>query len=434
MKVINKGKYKLLTFCSYFFISAAKPDRGSRLTIPAPEILVMESLAVASGNFTVEFFKKLNQSSQGKNIFFSPSSMSFALAMVYLGARKNTATQIAKVLHFHSIKETENSSQEPDLSKDELVHVAFQQLISEINQPRATYLLKTANRLYGEKTFKFITEYLQLAKKYYHAEPQSVDFLRAAEQARNQINSWVERQTDNRIQNLLPKGAIDSQTVLVLVNAIYFKGQWEKKFQKENTIEKSFRLSKIQTKPVQMMFLRDTFPAFYVETLRVYILELPYVSNDLSLLILLPEDITDESTGLEVLEKELTYERLAIWTSPEMMEKTDVEVHLPRIKLEESYDLKSTLSSMGMKDAFNQNQANFSGMSAQNDLVLSEVFHKAFLEVNEEGTEAAAATAAVIVTRSAVQPIKVEADHPFLFFIRHNKTKNILFFGRFCSP
>ncbi|KAJ7338473.1 hypothetical protein JRQ81_012353 [Phrynocephalus forsythii] len=379
----------------------------------------MDSLAVASGNFTLELFKKLNQSSQGKNIFFSPWSISSALALVYLGARKNTATQIAE---------------EPDPSRDEIVHMAFQELIFEINQPRTTYLLKTANRIYGEETFNFIREYLQLAKKYYHVEPKSVDFLRDAEQARNQINSWVEEQTDNRIKNLLPKGAIDSRTVLVLVNAVYFKGKWEKTFEKENTTEKSFRLSKIQTKPVQMMFLSDTFPAFYVETLRVYILELPYVNNDLSLFILLPEDITDESTGLELLEKELTYERLSIWTSPEMMEKTKVEVYLPRIKLEESYDLKTTLSSMGIKDAFNQSQANFSGMSAKNDLVLSEVFHKSFLEINEEGTEAAAATAAVISKRSAEPALKIAADHPFLFFIRHNKTKNILFFGRFCAP
>ncbi|XP_061446506.1 serpin B10-like isoform X5 [Rhineura floridana] len=189
-----------------------------------------------------------------------------------------------------------------------------------------------------------------------------------------------------------------------------------------------------KSKPVQMMFLKDKFPAFYVDTLRVYILELPYINNELSMLILLPEDITDESTGLELLEKELTYERLSIWTSPEMMEKTEMELHLPRIKLEESYDLKSTLRSMGMKDAFSQSQANFSGMSKKNDLVLSEVFHKSFVEINEEGTEAAAATAVVVEIRSSLRPIKIEANHPFLFFIRHNRTKSILFFGKFCSP
>ncbi|XP_016851834.2 serpin B10 [Anolis carolinensis] len=394
----------------------------------------MDTLATSNGNFTLDLFKKLNQSSQGKNLFFSPWSIVSSLAMVFMGARNNTATQMAEVLYFIMAKGTERSSEEPDLSEGETIHSLFKELISEINQPKRTYVLKTANRLYAEKTFPFVDEYLQLVKKYYHAEPQSVDFLRAAEQVRGQINSWVERQTDNKIKNLLPDGAVDSQTALVLVNAIYFKGMWDKQFQKENTTEKSFRLSKIQSKPVQMMFLKDKLPAFYIETLKVYVLELPYVSKELSMIILLPEDITDESTGLELLEKELTYERLSIWTSPDMMENIEVELHLPRFKLEERYDLKSTLSSMGMKDAFSQGQANLSGISSKNDLFLSEVFHKSFVEVNEEGTEAAAATGAVVVIRSSMRPVKINADHPFLFFIRHNNTKNILFFGRFCSP
>ncbi|XP_061446478.1 serpin B10-like isoform X2 [Rhineura floridana] len=394
----------------------------------------MDSLSVANGDFTLELFKNLNQSSQGNNVFYSPWSISSALAMVYMGARNSTADQMAKVLHFNATKDFGSSSQKPGVGQDETPHSEFQELISEINQPRSTYVLKTANRLYGEKTFSFIGEYLQLAKKYYHAEPQAVDFLNSSEQVRGQINAWVETQTDSKIKNLLPKGAVDSQTALVLVNAIYFKGKWKTQFQKKNTTEKPFRLSKTKSKPVQMMFLKDKFPAFYVDTLRVYILELPYINNELSMLILLPEDITDESTGLELLEKELTYERLSIWTSPEMMEKTEMELHLPRIKLEESYDLKSTLRSMGMKDAFSQSQANFSGMSKKNDLVLSEVFHKSFVEINEEGTEAAAATAVVVEIRSSLRPIKIEANHPFLFFIRHNRTKSILFFGKFCSP
>ncbi|XP_061446485.1 heterochromatin-associated protein MENT-like isoform X3 [Rhineura floridana] len=328
----------------------------------------MDSLSVANGDFTLELFKNLNQSSQGNNVFYSPWSISSALAMVYMGARNSTADQMAKVLHFNATKDFGSSSQKPGVGQDETPHSEFQELISEINQPRSTYVLKTANRLYGEKTFSFIglrsteagvisiyirsrivhetqtvEEYLQLAKKYYHAEPQAVDFLNSSEQVRGQINAWVETQTDSKIKNLLPKGAVDSQTALVLVNAIYFKGKWKTQFQKKNTTEKPFRLSKTKSKPVQMMFLKDKFPAFYVDTLRVYILELPYINNELSMLILLPEDITDESTGLELLEKELTYERLSIWTSPEMMEKTEMELHLPRIKLEESYDLKSTL-------------------------------------------------------------------------------------------
>uniref|UniRef100_A0A8D0LBP6 Serpin B10 n=1 Tax=Sphenodon punctatus TaxID=8508 RepID=A0A8D0LBP6_SPHPU len=365
----------------------------------------MDSLAVSTGNFTLDLFQKLNESAKGTNIFFSPWSIASALAMVYVGAKGNTATQMAE-------------GPMCCRGRDEDVHRGFLALISEINKPRSTYVLRTANRLYGEKTFHFLT-------KYYRAEPQSVNFLKAAEQVRKEINSWVESQTESKIQNLLPKGAVSSDTALVLVNAIYFKGKWAKRFPKENTTEQPFRLSKTKTKPVQMMFLKDVFLVNYIEALRTKVVTLPYISNDLSMFILLPDDIND---------KELTYEKLSQWTSLENMGKAEVELHLPRIKLEESYDLKSTLSNMGMKDAFSKNQADFTGMSEKNDLFLSQVFHKTFVEVNEEGTEAAASTAAVVVVRSLLSFDKFKADHPFLFFIIHNKTKNILFFGRFCSP
>ncbi|XP_066481450.1 serpin B10-like isoform X2 [Tiliqua scincoides] len=377
----------------------------------------MDSVSISIGNFALDLFKKLDQSSQGQNLFISSWSISSALSMVYLGARNNTATEMAR-----------------DLNQGERVHSEFQKLIEEINQPRSTYLLKTANRLYGEKTFPFLSEYLQLVKKYYHAEPQSVDFLTAAEVVRGQINSWVEKQTDNKITNLLPNGAVDSRTALVLVNAMYFKGQWKTRFQESDTTEMPFRLSKTKSKPVKMMFLKNKFRTFFIETLKVTILELPYVNDELSMFILLPEDITDETTGLELLEKELTYERLSTWTSPEMMDQMEVAVHLPRIRLEESYNLRSTLSSMGMTDAFSQSRANFTGMSKGDNLFLSEMYHKSFVEINEEGTEAAAASGAVVVTRSSQLPMSVKADHPFVFFIRHNTTKSVMFIGRFVSP
>uniref|UniRef100_A0A8C8VRA6 Serpin B10 n=1 Tax=Pelusios castaneus TaxID=367368 RepID=A0A8C8VRA6_9SAUR len=309
------------------------------------------------------------------------------------------------------------------------IHSEFQALISSINKPQNSYLLKTANRLiYFKANFLSFQGYVEFVKKYYHAEPQTVNFKNAAEQVRKEINSWVEKQTEGKIQNLLPEDAVDANTALVLVNAIYFKGKWEKRFLNENTTENPFRLSKTKTKPVQMMFLKDTFPMYYLETMKVQIAELPYVNNDLSMLILLPDDIDDKST-----ERELTYEKLSKWTSPEMMEKIKVEMFLPRFKLQESYNLKPTLISMGMQDAFNQRKANLTGMSQKNNLFVSQAFHKSFVEVNEEGTEAAASTGVVIEVRSS-NAVKFKADHPFLFFIRHNQSKSILFFGRFCSP
>nr|XP_032648309.1 serpin B10-like isoform X1 [Chelonoidis abingdonii] len=409
----------------------------------------MDSLSASNGSFTLDLFKKLNESFKGQNIFFSPWSISSALAMTYVGAKGNTAMQMAEVLHFKKstgtgggcLQVTRTSRGRPkkrklvsEDSKAEDIHSEFQALISSINKPQNSYLLKTANRLYEEQTFQFHSEYVEFVKNYYNAEPQAVNFRTAAEQARKEINSWVENQTEGKIQNLLPRGALDPNTVLVLVNAIYFKGKWEKRFLNENTSENPFRLSKTKTKPVQMMFLKDKFPICYLETMKVKIAELPYVNNDLSMLILLPDDIEDKSTGLEQLERELTYEKLSKWTSPEMMKTSEVELFLPRIKLEESYNLKSTLSSMGMKDAFIPDQADFTGMSDNNNLYLSKVFHKSFVEVNEEGTEAAGGSAVVVAVRTSLNSVRFKADHPFLFFIRHNKTNSILFFGRFCSP
>lgn len=258
--------------------------------------------------------------------------------------------------------------------------------------------------------------------------------MHAWEDSRKQINGWVEERTEGKIQNLLAEGIVDSLTRLVLVNAIYFKGNWEKQFDKERTTERPFRINKNETRPVQMMFKKDTFNMTYIGDFQTKILELPYVGNELSMIILLPDAIQDGSTGLERLERELTYEKLMAWISPEMMKTIEVRVSLPRFKLEESYDLKPLLSSMGMPDAFDLGKADFSGISSGNELVLSEVVHKSFVEVNEEGTEAAAATGLVINSYRAMIVPEFTADHPFLFFIRHNKTSSILFCGRFCCP
>ncbi|NXN95721.1 SPB10 protein, partial [Rhinopomastus cyanomelas] len=188
-----------------------------------------------------------------------------------------------------------------------------------------------------------------------------------------------------------------------------------------------------KTKPVQLMFLKDTFLVFHEATLKFKIIELPYVKNELSMFVLLPDDISDNTTGLELVERELTYEKLAEWTKPDNMIRAEVDLYLPKLKLEENYDLKSTLSSMGLQYAFDPTQADFTGMSVKKELCLSKVIHKAFVEVNEEGTEAAAATG-ILVMRSKPPTMTFKANHPFLFFIRHNKSRTILFLGRICSP
>ncbi|XP_065440913.1 serpin B6-like isoform X1 [Chrysemys picta bellii] len=424
----------------------------------------MDNLSKANTTFALNLFKKLSENANTQNLFFSPLSISSALSMVFLGAKGNTAAQMAKVL---------------SLDEAEEIHDGYQSLISEINKPGTNYVLRIANQLYGEKTFKFLATFIDSCQKFYHAELKQLDFSRAAEDSRKHINSWVEEKTEGKIQNLLAQGVVDSMTRLILVNAIYFKGNWATQFNKDCTVERQFKINKQwrtvalniiteltivriltckrrtwinecqtvwdsihcsvfrepnESKPVQMMFKETKFNMSYVADFQTQILDLPYVDNETSMIILLPDEIQDNSTGLEQLERELTYEKLTEWINPEMMDYTEVEVCLPRFKLEQVYDLKPVLKNMGMADAFDSDKVDLSGMSGSNELVLSEVVHKSFVEVNEEGTEAAAATALVFRMLCARIVPRFTADHPFLFFIRHNKTGNILFYGRFCSP
>ncbi|XP_062933358.1 serpin B10 [Cynocephalus volans] len=397
----------------------------------------MDFLATSINQFALEFSKMLAESAEGKNIFFSPWGISTSLAMVYLGSKGPTAAQMAQVLQFNrdqdvkSHPESEKKKEgEFNLGKVEEIHSDFQTLISEILKPSNAYILKTANRIYVEKTYPFHNKYLEDIKTYFGADPQSVNFLEASDHIRKEINSWVESQTEGKIPNLLPNDSVDSMTRMVLVNALYFKGIWEHQFLVQNTTEKPFRINKTTSKPVQMMSMKEKLEVFHIEKPQAMGLELCYESGDLSLLILLPEDIG----GLEELEKAITYENLSEWTSADMMELCNVQLHLPKFKLDESYDLKSTLIRMGMSDAFSQSRADLSGMSSERNLYLSNVFHKAFVEINEEGTEATASTGVEVDFRIRLRSIEFNADHPFLFLIRHNKTNSILFYGRFCSP
>uniref|UniRef100_A0A672SU49 Serpin B6 n=1 Tax=Sinocyclocheilus grahami TaxID=75366 RepID=A0A672SU49_SINGR len=362
----------------------------------------MERLSAANTQFSLNLFKKISGGNTSKNVFYSPISITSALAMVLLGAKGNTAAQMFKVI----------SHMSPHVKEDQ-IHSSFNKLMSELKKPGAPYVLSLANRLYGEQSYQF--------DFWLSSKLEEVDFKKKSEAARVDINKWVEKKTQGKIKDLLPQGSVDTMTRLVLVNAIYFKGNWEKKFPKET-----------QSKPVKMMNQKAEFPLALIPEMNSQVLELPYVGKNLSMLIILPEEIEDETTGLQKLEKALTYEKLMEWTKPSKMRRQEVQVSLPRFKMEETYDMKSLLISMGMEDVFDGQKVNLSGMSPNNDLVVSKVIHKAFVEVNEEGTEAAAATGAVIAIRSFAQMFI--ADHPFLFFIRHNPSNSILFYGHFCSP
>ncbi|XP_053287471.1 leukocyte elastase inhibitor-like [Pleuronectes platessa] len=367
----------------------------------------------------VQLFRTLSRANPSGNMLVSPLSITSALAMVYLGARGDTADQMAQALSFQH---------------GEAVHAEFKKLIEDINSPSKSYILKTANRLYGEKTAMFLPRFLEETRKYYQADLKTVDFIGAVEASRKEINTWVEQQTDNKIKDLLK--TVSEGTRLVLVNAIYFKGNWKNRFDEAATKEMPFKVSPTESKPVQMMFQKKNLPYNSIDDLQI--LELPYEKEELSMFILLPKQSTDGSDPLLKLEMELTLERLNEWTDRKnMLVHSEIHVHLPKFKLEEDYDLKKPLSELGMTDVFSSSQADLSGMNGGRDLFVSEVVHKAFMEVNEEGTEAAAATAVVTVGScgpSVHMDLLFTADHPFLFFIRHNNTKSILFLGRFSSP
>uniref|UniRef100_A0A674NMV6 Leukocyte elastase inhibitor-like n=1 Tax=Takifugu rubripes TaxID=31033 RepID=A0A674NMV6_TAKRU len=358
-------------------------------------------LCKANTSFSLALFRKLSDNDTTANIFYSPFSISSALAMVLLGARGNTAAQMSESLKTKGLEDD--------------VHVSFSQLLNELHKENAPYALSVANRLYGEQSYQFVEDFLGSTKKHYRAELESVDFRAAAETSRSNINSWVEKQTEGgfmhsriseshykyktssncpvgKIKDLLAKGIVTGDTRLVLVNAIYFKGNWNKQFKEKATRDATFHISKNSSKPVKMMHQSSKFPFTFIPEATCQVLELPYVGKELSMLIFLPNQMEDSTTGLEKLEKLLTYDNFMEWTRPDMMDVVKVQVGLPRFKMEEKCNMKNILVSMGMVDAFDVAASDFSGMSPANDLVLSEVIHKAFVEVNEEGTEAAAAT------------------------------------------
>ncbi|NXA30564.1 OVALX protein, partial [Ibidorhyncha struthersii] len=232
-----------------------------------------------------------------------------------------------------------------------------------------------------------------------------------------------------QIQDFLEQGSIDLDTMLVLVNAIYFKGIWKTAFKEEHTREVPFSVTKQESRPVQMMCQNGTFKVAAVAAEKMKILELPYASGQLSMLVLLPDDVS----GLEQLENKISFEKLTEWTSPNVMEKKRVKVYLPRMKIEEKYNLTSVLMALGMTDLFSP-LANLSGISSAESLKISEAMHEAYMEVSEEGTEVAGSAGEMGDIKHSSEFEEFRADHPFLFLIKHNPTNSILFFGRYCFP
>nr|XP_023420468.1 serpin B9-like isoform X2 [Cavia porcellus] len=378
----------------------------------------MDALSKANGAFAIQLLKLLGQDNPEHNVFCSPVSISSALAMVLLGAKGSTAAQMVQVLSF------------PKRGSVEDPHGGFQSLLAQVHKPGAPYCLSIANRLFGEESCQFLPSFQESCLRFYKAKMEPLSFAKAPERSRNHINAWVSRKTEGKIPELLAKNSIDAGNKLVLINAVYFKGKWNKLFQESNTKEMPFKINQKEQRPVQMMFRKGKFPWAHVREVQAQVLEMPYVGQELSMILLLP----DEDVDLIMVEKSLTFEKLQTWTSPEQMKRTKVRVFLPRFKLQEDYDMGTVLQALGMVDAFQEGKADLSGMVVDSELCLSKFVHRSIVEVNEEGTEAVAATATVIALRGTIKLPEFCADHPFLFFIRHNATHSLLFCGRFASP
>jgi serpin B len=376
---------------------------------PSPEA---QAVSHANTAFAADLYARLHD--KPGSLFCSPYSISAALAMTSAGARGETLAEMDKVLH---------------LPADGSAHAGFAALRNALTADLGKGTeLSVANALWGQQGFPFREEFLTLTKKDYGAGLRTVDF-RQTEQARQTINRWVEQQTKDRIKDLLPAGSLDASARLVLTNAIYFKGTWAKPFPKTMTRDEPFKLGGGRTAPVPLMRVGGSFPYFADD--RVQAVSLPYAGGQLSLVVLLPK----AADGLGALEQSLTAEQLESWLAG--LRRREGDVLLPRSTVTSQFDLNTTLEEMGMRKAFSR-EADFSGMTPGSEpLMISKVVHKAFVDVNEEGSEAAAATGVAIMPASAPAPrerFTIRADHPFVFLIRDGRTGSVLFLGRYAGP
>ncbi|MBU1701271.1 MAG: serpin family protein [Candidatus Eisenbacteria bacterium] len=374
-----------------------------------------DPMAVVDGNTAFAFRLYSELRSGEDNLFFSPFSISTALAMVYGGARGETAAQMAAVMSF---------------SKDQKsFHKNFAGLGEMLDrvQKVGKVKLSTANAIWAQQDYPFLKDYVKLTEEFYKAGLRREDFRTAAEAARGRINRWVEEQTADKIKNLIGPGILMPDTKMVLVNAIYFKGDWKEQFKKDQTKDEPFR--PLSGDPIDVPMMKQTRHFAYTGTDDLQILELPYAGEDLSMIILLPK----EDAGLPGLEAALTPELLSEGIAK--LAPITVALSFPRFSMTTEFGLAKKLAAMGMPDAFSD-RADFSGMSARGDLFIDAVLHKAFVDVNEEGTEAAAATAVTMRMATAMpeRPIIFRADHPFIFMIREKGSGSILFMGRFMKP
>jgi serpin B len=387
-----------------------EPLSATTTTIPASK-----AVGVVEGNNLLALDLYAKYKTEKGNIFFSPFSISSALAMTYEGARGRTAEEMKDVLHL---------PEDINVLREE-----YYALYQGINAKDKKYELSTANALWAQKDYRFLQEYFSLVEKNYAGKVTNLDFATDTENSRQTINKWVEDQTKEKIKNLIPAGYILPSTVLVLTNAVYFKGEWVRKFDAKKTIDMDYMTGTGTTVKSRAMVSTGKESRFnYMEDDAMQVLEMPYSGDDLSMLVLLPK-----GDDLEKMEQLLSAETLAKIRNG--LKNEQVNTYFPKFQFETKYYMEKDLQEMGMKDAFSGN-ADFSGMTGVKDLFISHVIHQAYVEVNEEGTQAAAATAVIMDKLAAPQEQihTFKADHPFVFIIQQKSSGNILFMGRVSDP
>lgn len=406
--IIIVGRASMYYFKNQESAPKPSPTADNKGTMSAGINLVING----SNQFALDLYSQLKNGDG--NIFFSPYSISTAMAMVYEGARGKTAEEVQSVFHFPI---------DGSLRKS-----AFAAIHNQLNKPDAKYNFNIANALWAQNDYKFLNDYLTTLQQYYEGKATNVDFEHSTEEARQTINKWVEDKTNNKIKDLFPQGSLDSLTRLVLTNAIHFKGTWIKRFEKSQTKDEDFRVSSANTIKVPMMRRTDENAEFnYTEDGKVQILEMPYEGDKLSMMVLLPKN-----DNLISLENSLTLKKINDWKNK--LQEQRVDVFMPKFTFDTKYSMNETLAKMGMPIAFTSD-ADLSGMDGTQNLFIQQVIHQAFVDVNEKGIEAAAGSG-VSVGEKAIsqQSIIFRADHPFVFIIQDTDNGNILFLGRVANP
>ena len=373
----------------------------------------LQEVSKGNNKFAINLYKLLAKKEDG-NVFVSPLSISTALAMTSIGATGETKKEMNQALNLNAITD---------------VHKSFKELNELLYKKEENYILTSANKLFGRKDTKFEEDFLKKCKDNYDAGAKELDFKNEPEPSRKLINTWVEEKTMDKIKDLLGKGSITERTVMVLVNAIYFKGDWEVPFKKESTKDNMFKLSATSYQNVSTMYSKAHFAISDSTDLSARILEMKYKSGKLSMFILLPNGAPGQ--GLDELEKKLSAENLEkALTAHKNARGGKVKVYMPKLRIESEFSLSRQLKELGMQRLFSDN-AELTAMTEVEKIRVNEVRHKTFINVNENGTEAAAATGVMVGTTSLQpNPPIFRVDRPFLFFIRADDSDSLVFMGR----